>query len=239
MKKVLSLVLALTLLFSLTACENSELNDEKQNETDYMTTVCNKDFVDEFMSIIGDIKGESLYSGYTLNAEHCYNVTPTAVSNETDFKVFKFSDSCASFVLIDGEVYELCTSFGGYGFVNAVPWDYDEDGNIDLLVASSSGSGVHSSAISVFNTRTKESTVLHVAPSVYDDSTGSTPIIDLFIATTSPSQDSQNLPIYYSVYSAKVEVNDGNYADLSYVATDLVGTVTVENGVPIFKPYED
>jgi hypothetical protein len=29
-----------------------------------------------------------------------------------------------------------------------------------------------------------------------------------------------------------------NLADLSYVATDLVGSIEIENGKPIFKPYQ-
>ena len=75
-------------------------------------------------------------------------------------KIFKFSNSYVSLALIDGEVYEICTSFGGYGFFNAVPWDYDEDGTMDLLIASSWGSGMHRSEISVFNVKTKQSTII-------------------------------------------------------------------------------
>ena len=176
--------------------EQSTDHSQKESVTDYtMSTVCNKDSVDEFMSILGEVEGDGLLSGFVLDEKNCYNVTPLSVANETDIKIFKFSDSCASFALIDGGVYEICTSFGGFGFVNAVPWDYDEDGNLDLLIASSWGSGMYRSEISVFNTKTKESTILFESTS------------DLLVGTAvSPalsSKDINDLPIWYEVYSAK------------------------------------
>ena len=153
--------------------------------SDYISAPCSKDGVEELMSIIGEIELGGLSAGMITDKEHCYNVTPLSVAAETDIKIFKFSDSCLSLALIDNEVYEICTSFGGYGFVNAVPWDYDEDGNLDLLIASSWGSGLHRSEISVFNTKTKESIVIYVA---YDN-----PFTDLFVAAVSPSFSSEDI----------------------------------------------
>ena len=66
--------------------------------------------------------------------------------------------------------------------------------------------------------------------------------MDLFVATASlsfSSNDSQDLPIYYQVYTANIEINDNNLADLSYTATDVIGSVVVENGAPVFKPMDD
>jgi len=237
MKRLLCLLLTGIVLISLTACQtNTDNSDKNENNVSYMTTSCTKDSVDEFMSIIGEVELGGLSTGMTLDKEHCYNVTPLSVAEQTDIKIFKFSDSCVSLALIDGEVYSISESFGGYGFVNAVPWDYDEDGNLDLLVASSWGSGLHRSIISVFNTTTKESLV------VYDTSTTDNPSVDLFVATASPSfssKDPQNLPIYYQVYSANIEVNGNNLADLSYTATGVIGSVVVENGAAVFKPMGD
>ncbi len=233
MKRLLCLILTGIVLISLAACQtNTDNSDKDENHIDYMTTPCTKDSVDEFMSIIGEVELGGLSTGMKLDAEHCYNVTPLSVATQTDIKIFKFSDSCVSLALIDGEVYSICESFGGHGFVNAVPWDYDEDGNLDLLVASSWGSGLHRSIISVFNTTTKESIV------VYDTSKTVNPRVDLFVATASPSlssKDPKDLPIYYEVYSANIKVNDNNLADLSYTATGVIGSVVVENGAPVFK----
>lgn len=226
---ILSLIITLCLLCS---CKDNALPDT-------MKTSISKDQVAEFMELLGgEIELGGLSSGYVLDEKHCYNVTPPQVAAETDMKIFKFSDSCASFVLLDNEIYPLCEWFGGYGFVNAVPCDFNNDGNKDLLVASSWGSGMHRSIISVFNSVTKESTVL------YDTSTTDTSSVDLFVAAATPSFSSKEIevfPAYYQVYSAKITINDMenyNLADLSYVATDLVGSIEIEDGTPVFKPYQ-
>ena len=79
---------------------------------------------------------------------------------------------------------------------------------------------------------------------IYDTSDTDNPSIDLFVTSTTPSFSSkeiEDLPIYYQVYSAKITINDVenyNLADLSYVATDLVGSINIENGKPMFVPYK-
>ena len=131
---VFLVVLFLCMFLSSCSTTNESEANGSDSETsqistqEWMHTECSKDYVKEFMSILETVKGDGLLSGYDLDEEHCYNVTPSAVSESTYIKIFKFSDSCASFALIDGEVFEICSSFGGYGFFNAVPWDYDEDG---------------------------------------------------------------------------------------------------------------
>lgn len=239
MKKFSCLFLSIMFLIIITACESSNKSQPSNNTyidtipTDYMTTSCSKDYVDEFIDIIGEVELEGLLTGLTLDKEHCFNVTPEAVANQTDIKIFKFSDSCISLALIEGKAYSICNSFGGYGFVNAVPWDYDEDGNLDLLVASSWGSGLHRSEISVFNTTTKESIL------VYNTATTDNPSIDLFVATDSPnssSEDHNDVPIYYQIYSANIEMQNDNFAHLHYTATDIIGSVSAANGVLSFNP---
>ena len=205
--------------------------------TQILSTNASKDSVDEFLTLLGDIEPDGIISGYRFDAEHCYNVTPEQVAAETDMKVFKFSDSCASYVMLDKEVYLLCDFFGGYGFVNAVPCDFDGDGNKDLLVASSWGSGLHRSIISVFNSVTKESTVL------YDTSTTSEPCTDLFVATAIPAfsstQEYEDLPVSYLVYSANIKFYNNDPINLSYVATGVIGSIEIENGAPVFKASQE
>ena len=234
MKRFLCLLLSGIVLISITACSTNCNNTDKDETQAYcMNTPCSKDSVNELMAAIGEMELGGLSTGMRLDKEHCYNVTPLSVSTQTDIKIFKFSDSCVSLALIDGAVYPICESFGGYGFVDAVPWDYDGDVKIDLLVASSWGSGLHRSQISVFNTTTKESIV------VYDTSTTDDPCVDLFVATTSlsfSSKDPKDLTINYQVFTANIEVNDNNLADLSYTSTGVIGSVVVENGTPVFKP---
>ncbi len=235
MKRSLIIIITLAMIIGLCSCDLASNNNNGFDDTEqsYMTTQCSKENVDDFCEIVGKLQGDGLLSGFVLNKEKCFNVTPQQVALETNYKIFKFSDSCASFVMIDNEVYTLCEWFGGYGFVNAVPCDFNNDGNKDLLIASSWGSGLHRSIISVFNSVTKESTV------IYDTSTTDNPQIDLFVAISSPSfssKDPSALPIYYQVYSAEIKSNDNNLADLSYVATGIVGSISTDNGVIVFVP---
>ena len=236
MKRLLSLLLTVFMLGSLVSCNTTE-KESTATETriDHMATSCSKDSVDELMAIIGETELDGLSYGMKLDEEYCYNVTPASVATQTDIKIFKFSDSCISLALIDGKVYQICESFGGYGFVNAVPWDYDEDGNIDLLIASSWGSGLHRSQISVFNTTTKESII------VYDTSDTDDPSVDLIVGTSSyssPPTDTINSPIYYEICTVNITINDSNFADLSYTLTGVVGSIVIENGTPVFKPMQ-
>ena len=235
MRRLFCLLAAVFVLVSLTACREDDKKTDIGSEvpSDYMSTSCSKDGVKEFIALIGEKDLGGLSTGMKTDEAHCYNVTPPSVARCTDIKIFKFSDSCLSLALIDNEAYGICQSFGGHGFVNAVPWDYDEDGNLDLLIASSWGSGLHRSEISVFNTKTKESIV------IYDTARTDNPSVDLIVAAVSPafsSIDPGNPPIYYKVYSANITVKDDNSADLSYEATGVVGTVVAENGTPVFKP---
>ncbi len=122
---------------------------------------CSKDGEEEFMAAFALTCPNGIVQGYREIADNCYEVTPADVARETDIRVFKFSDSGASYAYVDGAVYDLCESFGGFGFLNAVPWDYDQDGQTDLLTASSWGSGIHRTEISVFNRAKKTSEVIY------------------------------------------------------------------------------
>ena len=222
------------LLISLCSCNNNLSNSNGQN-VKYNHTVCTKNNIDEFLTIAENMEGDGLFKGINISSDNLYNVTPAEISTQTDYKIFKTSDSCASFILIDGEIHLLCAYFGGYGFVNAVPCDFDEDGITDLIVASSWGSGMHRSLISIFNAKTKESTIL------YDTSDTETPDADLVVMARTPSfssKDPTELPIYYNVYSVEIIVMDGNLADLYYLPADVIGSVICENGEVIFKPTD-
>lgn len=236
MKKILCIFCVITMLFLLCSCKDD--SSHKANEYESMKTSISKDHVAEFMQLLGgEIELGELSSGLVLDEEHCYNVTPPQVSTEMNMKIFKFSDSCTSFVMVDNEIYSLCESFGGYGFVNAIPCDFDNDGNKDLLVASSWGSGMHRSIISVFNSVSKESTVL------YDTSITDNANVDLIVSRSSANIFTDNPEIderlyYYSVLSVKINVENNNFAQLSYVVDGIEGNIESKNGTPMFIPYQ-
>ena len=232
MKRSFCLLICLALLCLLFSCRGGDLSGDGQTENHLP---CSKDDVKEFISIAEAMQGEGLISGFSITEDNIYNVTPDQVARETNYRIFKASDSCASFILIDGQIYLLCEYFGGFGFVNAVPCDFDEDGCTDLLVASSFGSGAHRSVISHFNVKTKESTV------IFDTSLTDQPDRDLIVMAATPSFSSaeiNNLPIYYNIYSVEISVQEGNLAKLSYLPSDVIGSVEYENGQVVFESSE-
>ena len=234
MKRILCIFCVIMMLFLLCSCKDDI--SHRDNEYEALKTSATKDYVKEFVSLLGNIEPSGLISGYKVDEETCYNVTPPEVAEETNMRIFKFSDSCASFVMVDNEIYPLCEFFGGYGFVNAIPCDFDNDGNNDLFVASSWGSGMHRSIISVFNSVSKESTIL------YDTSTTNTPSTDLIVARSTANIFTDNPDIdeklYYSVLSVKIDVENNNLANLSYVVTGVEGHIECEDNTPKFIPYQ-
>lgn len=233
MKKLCCFLFAFILIFSLSSCTSGNgATDGGQTENHLP---CSKDGVAEFVSLAGGFNGDGLLSGLNVTEDNIYNVTPHQVASQTDYRIFKAADSFASFIMIDGEIYPICEYFGGYGFVNAVPCDFDEDGYTDLIVASSFGSGVHRSVISHFNGRTKESTV------VFDTSLTDRPDRDLLIMIATPSFSSveaDNLPIYYNIYTVEITARDGNLARLSYLPTDVIGSIEYVDGRVVFISNE-
>ena len=226
MRKSSLFVLFTILLLIFPSCAK-----ETPDQQSYMTGICSKDHVAEFMSVLGKQEMGGLSTGYVLDEEHCYNVTSERIAEETNAQIYKFSDSCATFLYLEDQIYPLGEWFGGYGFVNAVPCDFDQDGNTDILYTYSWGSGLHRSIVAIFNTKTKENTV------IYDSSDTDNPRVDLYVATQSPSiaMPESEMPIYFVIYTVNIEVLEGNFANLGCVATGIVGSVESENGVPVFR----
>ena len=104
MKRLIAAVIAAALVLACAAAGAEPV------EEDWVAVPCGRDGVAEFMNAF-----TSVYS--YADGEHCYNVTPESVAEETEFRIFKFSDSCASYVLEGGHVYDLCDGYGGYGFL--------------------------------------------------------------------------------------------------------------------------
>ena len=254
MKKVLALLLSAVICASITACTdnsedtqntsvpettvqvattypNEDITSYPAVENETITTPFSKDYVDDFFAITGEIVVGGLSSGLPFDEEHCFNVTPKDVAEQTDFEIFKFSLSDASFIMFENKVYQLCASFGGYGFFNAVPCDFDNDGNLDLLVASSWGSGLHRSEISVFNSQTKESTV------IFSSATTEEPSVDL---TVSKSLDNDMSVYTVHTIDIKRDMNsdDDNSVSLTYSVCDVYGTVKAIDDIPVFLHTE-
>lgn len=226
MKFAAAILIAIFLVLSLAGCHTALTGDFSDAPTEMnagsILTACSKDSVAEFMAAVGDIHSESLLSGADFSEETCFNVTPESVAAQTDVKIFKFSQTGASFVLIDGKAFVLCTFFGGHGFVNAVPCDFNNDGNWELLVASSWGSGLHRSQITVFDLQTKTSTLL------FDTTETDEPRTDLIVGRDASGG--------FVVYSVEIQYVGKDLAALSYTVTGVMGSPQEDNGEPVFVP---
>ena len=194
-----------------------------------MRTVCTKDGVDEFMEAWGDPELTGFFSGYAFDAEHCYNVTPARVYELTGVRVFKFSDCCESFAFADGKICRICAGLGGFGFFDAVPWDHDGDGQYDLIVTSSWGSGIHRAVLSFFNVKKMESAVIATSLD-FDPSPND---CDWWLDTPTPSMSGVTYTPVITVYAVTeiMPVND-NFADLAFSVTTVIGRVSFESGFP-------
>ncbi len=184
---------------------------ESSDEAIFEVT-CSRDEVEEFMAAFALTCPNGIVDGFHEIADHCYDVTPADVARETDIRVFKFSDSGASYAFVDGSVYDLCESVGGYGFLNAVPWDYDQDGQMDLLTASSWGSGIHRTEISVFIRAKKTFEVIY--STLYEEG----PQVDLIVCADKGPTDSSQV-----VSLREVQVLDWEDADFVHLRYRVVG----------------
>jgi len=257
MKRLFCAALCFVLLLSLGACSRSAKAIEPEREYaagELARPYVSKDSVEELYPLIGEMLQENaklrmqdpnvttpdtlqetveyLKDYRDLYEENCYNVTPPIVAKYTKHTILKFNGSCESYIVINGKAYSLCTSLGGYGFVNAVPWDYNEDGNLDLLVASSWGSGIHRSELTVFDTRKKESV----------------PVADLRIKySTTPEMIREDLMVAvvpadggvrYAVYSFEPKRSEDGLVFMSCVVKEEIGQVIMKDGMPVLVAAE-
>lgn len=70
---------------------------------------------------------ESVYAN-----DVCWNITPGFVSENSDFTVFKYEQSHETFLLYDGAVYPIGSSFGGDGVNSMALADLTGDGVNEL-----------------------------------------------------------------------------------------------------------
>lgn len=116
-------------------------------------TGCNTDPpVDTAVQIRGSKDGvESFLALLGQEGVDCYTVTPPGVSETAGFQIYKMKDSCASYLLYAGKIYQLGEYFGGMGIMDIKAWDFDGDGVQELVYTYSWGSGRHRSQIGFFD----------------------------------------------------------------------------------------
>lgn len=105
--------------------------------------------VEDFLSLQGEFQ-----SGYDIDT--CYNITPEEIKQDSDYQIFKYDVSCASFLLYEDEIYPLGEWFGGLGVTSMALADVDGDGKPELYFTYSWGSGLHHSHVAYFSPVSKQ-----------------------------------------------------------------------------------
>lgn len=216
MRKAFTILLICVVVLCCVGC--SATNDDAE---EYYGMQGSKDSVADFITLQGELTGEGLLTGYDFSADTCYNITPEIVSKETDCMIFKFADSCASFLLYDNLIYPLGEFFGGLGIVDIKLCDFDNNGKSDLLYTYSWGSGLHRSLIGHFNLETRKETTLDYA---YLNE-------DMVLKKTAQSE--------FSVYHADVEIIDGNFANLECTKGTCIANIVYENNIIIVEKISE
>ena len=103
-----------------------------------------QDGVPDFLAI-----QKNFTSGY--DSDKCYNITPDFIKENSDYSVFKYDTSCASFLLYEGKVYSLGEWFGGFGVTSITLADLNADQKPELYFTYSWGSGLHHSHVAYFD----------------------------------------------------------------------------------------
>ena len=241
MKRLVLVLLCAVLAFSAMACDDSEVYTGDQPKDAEVTDKKEYERVDTqgFMSALLDaydakaVKADGV-SKDDLDIEKCVEVTPDGVFEATGVQIFKFTDTLASFMIKDKEVKEACQSFGGMGFSDAIPWDYDQNGVDDLLVAGSWGSGMHRAALTLWNMDTMEQMDLdsmNIQSSFFS-------VGDIGFDFIDENDHSKGIVIYALGYTQVKDEENQTVEFIPYRGTDMA-EIRMENGVFVYVPLTD
>lgn len=207
MRKFSILFLVLAISLSFTGCKEVSKNLNHQQNV-------SKEFVSEFIELFSGIKGEGLLKGYNFSVENCYNITPKEITDRVGCKIFKFSDSYATFLLYDNEIYPLGQFFGGLGIVDMKLWEFDNGGHFALIYTYSWGSGMHRSLVGYFDLKTREEIVLDFT---YMNE-------DMLLERTSESS--------FALYHADIKLGEDSFLNLNLSKGKHLADIIYENSTP-------
>ncbi|MDE6019694.1 MAG: hypothetical protein K2H01_01675 [Ruminococcus sp.] len=92
-----------------------------------------------------------------------YEITSPELEENTDYRIFKYSQSCASYLYYEDSIYQLGEFFGGLGLTSFASADINSDGKDELYFTFSWGSGMHRAKAGYFDPIKKE-------PVIFSDS---------------------------------------------------------------------
>ena len=144
--------------------------------------------------------------------DECYNITPVFVAENSEYEVFKYSESDQSFIMYDGEIYSIGSYFGGYGITSMALADLDKNGEYELYYTFSWGSGLHRSQVGYFEPIRKEIHIFKYALVGYE-----------MILTVNESGD---LCVNSATFA---DYDSDDFVNFTIEAQDFMGTVNFEN----------
>jgi hypothetical protein len=118
-----------------------------------------KEGVLEFLALLETLAGQGQLPGGECTYETCFHVTPAVIAGRFAGRIFKCSDTFASYLMYEGRVYLLGHYFGGVGVMDIKLCDLNQDGQPELLYTYSFGSGVHRSMIGHFDPVSRRETM--------------------------------------------------------------------------------
>lgn len=169
-----------------------------------------QDGVEDFLSLQQDFK-----SGYDMDT--CYNITPDYMKESSDYLIFKYDTSSASFLLYEGKVYPLGEWFGGSGVTSIALADLNGDQKSELYFTYSWGSGLHRSHAAYFDPASKQVVVFDY-----------THLNEDMIVT---DNDDGGL----SLYAAAVSKFD-SFVNFDMERSDFISDIVYENGQILLNP---
>lgn len=189
-----------------------------------LNTYCySKDYVDqvwpkvkEYYALNWTQMAEHVESSYDNWYKSLYNITPEIID---DLRVFEGSETI--FIENSGS---LCTIGGN--LINMAPWDYDCDGNMDLVIASTFGSGFTFIQISVYNSKTNE--IKKVCSGEMQDY--------MYLAVSSQQEGHADAGSKCYIHKAYLQ-QAGDVVDVMDVGT--VGCIEYKSGEFIYKRYPE
>ncbi len=215
------LITSLSLMFiTLASCSNNPYTSLKHKDVNEQVTFKHsKEGVNEFYNLLTSINENK----YIKEKETFYNVTTDNIKN---LGVSLFKDGFANtYLLYKNNIYYFAFGNGGYGFINAVTCDYDNNGISDILYTYSYGSGIHRSEVALFDLAKCELTILF---STLVDSSKEDHMKDLVLE----KRIVDNKPIY-EAYFADIKLDEStNYDSFIIESTlkkELFKVVTLEN----------
>lgn len=205
MKRII--FLSFCTLLILSACSGNSAPEKAALDTlameSEMTITSSNTQVSDFVAKNIDFKSD-------YETDECYNITPAFIADNSEYEIFKYSNSTQSFVMYDGEVYSIGRCFGGYGITSMALADLNKDGEYELYYTFSFGSGMHRSQVGYFDPISKEEYIFEY----------SLPNSDMML-TVNKSGD-------LCVNSASLVLND--FVNFTIEAQDFMGTVNFKEG---------